>query len=296
MNVGFTGFHFKEQNVMPSTLEQARDVAFRAHKGQKYGGERPYTYHLGEVVGRVESDIEKVVAWLHDILEDTDVDYEALLHEFGVVVADAVLVLTRGKTESYIGYIERVKYNSLPRWVKIADLKSNLDSSGMMHLKPRYRTALEVLQEWDKKITCFACKDELTEKELAARKKGGNVNFCDKCAATESSNEPDSRSSPARLTHTVWDPEMYHSAVLEECDSIVALCGERVGMRTMDIDRPTCPVCAYGLKKLKALKAEVTEYKSAFSDMAKSDVDGYQVLFLHLADKEEGSDESIDES
>ncbi len=54
-------------------IERAYLFAFTAHGGQKYGNDKPYTYHLKKVVEILEPYGEEavVVGWLHDVIEDT---------------------------------------------------------------------------------------------------------------------------------------------------------------------------------------------------------------------------------
>ncbi|MCA9637311.1 MAG: HD domain-containing protein [Myxococcales bacterium] len=78
----------------------ARDFALAAHGDQRYG-ERPYAAHLEAVVAIVASlpaddDAAALaaVAWLHDVLEDTQTTAEALRERFGEVIAAAVAHLS----------------------------------------------------------------------------------------------------------------------------------------------------------------------------------------------------------
>lgn len=76
-------------------IKAARDFALAAHAGQAYGP-LPYRFHL-EMVARLASRYgprAEAVAWLHDVLEDTHVDYEDLAFEFGEWVAELVRSLT----------------------------------------------------------------------------------------------------------------------------------------------------------------------------------------------------------
>ena len=78
-----------------STLERARQLAAQAHAGQRYGP-RPYTSHLDDVVAILApyGDQAQILGYLHDIVEDTDVDLPTIRDQFGPVIADCVLLLT----------------------------------------------------------------------------------------------------------------------------------------------------------------------------------------------------------
>jgi (p)ppGpp synthase/HD superfamily hydrolase len=55
---------------MPS-LENAIQLAIRAHKGQKDKAGAPYIFHPLRVMLRMESETEKIIAILHDVIEDS---------------------------------------------------------------------------------------------------------------------------------------------------------------------------------------------------------------------------------
>ena len=53
-------------------LERAIKIAVEAHAGVKDRGGKAYILHPLSVMMRVETDAEKIVAVLHDVIEDTD--------------------------------------------------------------------------------------------------------------------------------------------------------------------------------------------------------------------------------
>lgn len=107
----------------------ARMLARIAHAGQadKFNGE-PYVLHLERVADLVEEPEAKIVAWLHDIIEDTEVTEEFLRRLFSNRVVDAVKLLTRDGVLPYQAYIVNIRAseNPLAIAVKIADLKDHL--------------------------------------------------------------------------------------------------------------------------------------------------------------------------
>jgi (p)ppGpp synthase/HD superfamily hydrolase len=109
-------------------LEEAIRIAVEAHRGQKDRAGQPYILHPLSVMARVKTPRAKMVAILHDVLEDTKVsrsDLEAagIPHD----VLGAVECLTKKQGEAYDSLIARAKANSLARVVKIADLEDNMD-------------------------------------------------------------------------------------------------------------------------------------------------------------------------
>jgi (p)ppGpp synthase/HD superfamily hydrolase len=69
------------------------------------------------------------IAWLHDVLEDTDTEYRILDREFGTCVAYAVLGLTKREGRPYKEYIESIVGAALAREVKICDTMANMVES-----------------------------------------------------------------------------------------------------------------------------------------------------------------------
>lgn len=70
----------------------------------------------------MDTDIEKAVAYLHDVLEDTNVTVYELRNMFLNEILDGVITLTHRKDESYFEYISRVSTSKLAKKVKAADL------------------------------------------------------------------------------------------------------------------------------------------------------------------------------
>lgn len=93
-------------------------------------GGLPYMLHLIYVYKHVSSVEEKVVALLHDVLEDKDVSSDDLLEVgFPKKIVDDVLILTRVKPTSYEDYIDNMikKASREALNVKAVDLENNID-------------------------------------------------------------------------------------------------------------------------------------------------------------------------
>ncbi len=69
-----------------------RDFAIRAHGDQRYGSE-PYVVHL-DAVAELAGEAHQVIAYLHDVVEDTAVEPEELEALFGPHVRACVELLT----------------------------------------------------------------------------------------------------------------------------------------------------------------------------------------------------------
>lgn len=107
-------------------------MAKEAHEGQFDRGGEPYIGHPTTVASFVTDPTEKIVALLHDVVEDSHFTIVDIRREFGDEIAEAITVLTHGSDE-YAVYIAKIKANPLARAVKIADLRHNMDLSRIEH-------------------------------------------------------------------------------------------------------------------------------------------------------------------
>ena len=109
-------------------LEKAIALAVIHHKGQTDKAGKPYIEHPLRLMNQVESEDEKIVAVLHDIVEDTDVSLDDLRDEgFSEEVLSAIECVTKQDGEDYDSFIERISFNPLAVKVKLADLEDNMD-------------------------------------------------------------------------------------------------------------------------------------------------------------------------
>ena len=115
---------------MTQTLERAIAIAATAHAGQVDKGGAPYILHPLKVMLRMSTLEERIVAVLHDVVEDCDISLEDLRKEgFSEVVLTAIESLTKVPGESYEDFVERAAQNPIGRVVKLADLEENSDLS-----------------------------------------------------------------------------------------------------------------------------------------------------------------------
>lgn len=114
---------------MKNSVRTAYEIALEAHKYKFDLSGNAYINHPIAVSNMVKSKKAKIVALLHDVLEDSDYTKVDLENYFTSDICDAVEALTREKGENYFKYIHALKDNKLAREVKIADLKHNMDVS-----------------------------------------------------------------------------------------------------------------------------------------------------------------------
>ena len=113
-----------------SMFELALSIAKKAHEGQYDKAGVVYIKHPLFVASLFDTQEEKAVALLHDVLEDSPYTAEELiLAGLPETVVTAVQVLTKKKGQDYQQYLELVKSNPLARCVKLVDLKHNSDLS-----------------------------------------------------------------------------------------------------------------------------------------------------------------------
>ncbi len=111
-----------------SSLQRALEITVEAHKNQKQKDGTPYALHPIRLSLTLETEEQKIVALLHDVVEDTDWTFEDLEREgFSGTINAALRLLTHNDGSPYEEYVERLASNPLARIVKIADLTDNMD-------------------------------------------------------------------------------------------------------------------------------------------------------------------------
>lgn len=115
---------------MTQTLERAIAIAAAAHAGQLDKGGAPYILHPLKVMLRMTTLEERIVAVLHDVVEDCEISLDDLRKEgFSEEVLSAIESVTKVPGESYEDFVERAAQNPIGRVVKLADLEENSDLS-----------------------------------------------------------------------------------------------------------------------------------------------------------------------
>ena len=117
-----------EIGAAPSPIDRALALAVDVHTGVLDKAGEPYILHVLRVMARMSSEDERVVAILHDVVEDSDRTIDDL-HRLGFspAVVAAVQQLTKPPGADYQRYVAGVRGNPLARAVKLADLEDNMD-------------------------------------------------------------------------------------------------------------------------------------------------------------------------
>ncbi|MNL42771.1 Bifunctional (p)ppGpp synthase/hydrolase relA [compost metagenome] len=139
---------------MTQTLERAIAIAANAHQGQVDKGGSPYILHPLKVMLRVNTLEERIVAVLHDVVEDCGISLDELRQEgFSEAVLEAIAAVTKVPGESYEAFVERAALNPVGRVVKLADLEENSDLSRIeqpswddLERIEKYRRAIGILR------------------------------------------------------------------------------------------------------------------------------------------------------
>jgi O-acetyl-ADP-ribose deacetylase len=155
---------------LANQIQLAKDIATRAHVGQKDKSHRDYIDHPRRVVANAMampgfetlSPSEKTdlicSAWLHDVIEDAEISQSELV-AMGITSESASIaeLLTRDRANperSGDRYYENIRNHKLARMAKIADVADNCNTQrrqwmvevGQTPNVARYENALEQLQ------------------------------------------------------------------------------------------------------------------------------------------------------
>ena len=127
------------------TLERAIAIAAEAHAGQADKAGAPYILHPIRVMRRMDTTQERIVAVLHDMLEDSPAWSAERLRKKGVgpPVIAALEALTRRAGEPYMDCVRRTAAHPLARSVKLADLEDNLDSTRLSEVTAQDQSRME---------------------------------------------------------------------------------------------------------------------------------------------------------
>lgn len=128
-------------------LDKAILLAVRAHAGQVDKGGHPYILHPLRVMQAMSHETERIVAVLHDVMEDAGVTPQDLLAMgFSSTVVEALESVTRREGESYEDFVRRAAANPFGRRVKLADLRDNSDLSRIPNPTERDRERVRKYQ------------------------------------------------------------------------------------------------------------------------------------------------------
>ena len=109
-------------------LEVAIEIATSAHRGQLDKSGKPYILHPLYVMSSIDDIKCKIIAVLHDVIEDTWVNEDDLrVNLINEDCIEAILLLTRKENQYYMNYIKEISSNFYATRVKLKDLEHNMD-------------------------------------------------------------------------------------------------------------------------------------------------------------------------
>ncbi len=125
-------------------LEKAIGLAVKAHQGQRDRYGAPYILHPLRVMARIEDVQGKVLAILHDVVEDTQWTLPALRAEgFPEPILHSLDCLTKREGEEYDEFVKRSASDPLALRVKLADLEDNMDVRRLPEITEQDRARLQ---------------------------------------------------------------------------------------------------------------------------------------------------------
>lgn len=124
----------------------AAALASIAHRGQVDKIGAAYIDHPARVAERFDwlgEPVHHCAAWLHDVVEDSDITEQDLL-DAGILpeTVDVVALLTRRSDVSDGDYYARINANPIARAVKLADIADNCAAWRVRRLEPELQASL----------------------------------------------------------------------------------------------------------------------------------------------------------
>ncbi|MBE6156550.1 MAG: hypothetical protein E7161_02275 [Firmicutes bacterium] len=111
---------------------KALEIVSILFENDKDKGGWPYILHLISVYKKVSEENEKIIALLHDVIEDKNVSEQDLLDiGFSKEIVESVKLISKSQEISYEEYIHNLIINGSKHIlrVKMADLENNMDIS-----------------------------------------------------------------------------------------------------------------------------------------------------------------------
>lgn len=114
--------------IYTELTKKALKVCFDVHKDQVDKSGMPYVFHPFHLAEQMVDEDTTIVALLHDVVEDSDLNRNDLLNMgFNKEIVEAIRLLTYTGKKPYMEYIKDLSMNPIARTVKLADLKHNSD-------------------------------------------------------------------------------------------------------------------------------------------------------------------------
>ncbi len=137
--------------------KKAIKIAYQAHHGQTDKSGLPYICHPLHLAEQMDDEMSCCAALLHDVVEDTQLDFPDLERlGFPPEVLEALRLLTHHEDTPYMDYVRKIKPNPIARAVKLADLRHNSDLTRLDEIDEyalkraeKYKKAIALLTSGD---------------------------------------------------------------------------------------------------------------------------------------------------
>lgn len=136
-------------------IDIAVNIAAKAHAGQLDKDNNPVILHPLTVGMAGKTELEKVVGFLHDVVEDTEYTFEDLRGEgISEEAIDTLRLLTHTKDTPYDEYLDKIisSGNKTAINVKLNDLTHNLQrgrAGGHWEIVKKHEAAYKKIKEID---------------------------------------------------------------------------------------------------------------------------------------------------
>ena len=141
-------------------LTEAIILAAQAHEGQLDKGGHPYIFHPLRLMLQLESEKDRIIAILHDVIEDTDWTLDKLREEgFSEEIVSVIDSLSRREEENYEEYIGRLMRDPTACRIKLLDLRDNRDLTRIRVESADVRERVKKYQRAQKRIQEALAKD-----------------------------------------------------------------------------------------------------------------------------------------
>lgn len=118
---------------------KALNIIYNSYLNEKDKKGIPKVFKLYELAHNLNTEEEKCVALLINIIDDKKIKFEVLQKEFPFNVSEAVRLLSKDDVLSYPDFIRRIKTNEIARNVKLAEISMNLkDNSNLNNEKEEF--------------------------------------------------------------------------------------------------------------------------------------------------------------
>ena len=147
----------RSTNVDPisqDTVEKCIRIAMDAHEGQRDRDGNAVILHPLLIGSMGQTDAEKCVGFLHDVVEDTDWTFDDLRNEdIPDEIIEALRLCTHSDSMSYEDYVQRIidSGNMTAIHVKLNDLHHNIargKAFGYPDLVAKHEKALHMIEEF----------------------------------------------------------------------------------------------------------------------------------------------------